>query len=419
MLDRVLPRTPAARILASAALALAVAELAVWLLAPQSDGPDPLRITAERFFDAAALERAVDYRSGQRLLGLGAVAVEVVVLALVASRRPRLLARPLQRADRRPLLGAAAVGAALATLVAVVSLPIGLLAHERAVDVGLSTLGLGGWLWDWLRAAVVGALLAAAGALLLVALQRGLRRLWWIAAAGSVVAYAAVFSFLAPVVIAPLFNDFRSLPAGSSAREDVIELAERAGVGLDEVLSVDASRRSTALNAYVAGLGSSRRVVIYDNLLRETERPVLRSVVAHELGHVAADDIPRGIAFVAIVAPFGLLFVREAGGALAARHRTGAGLPSALPAFALAIALASFALGIVGNQLSRAVEERADRFALELTGDPDGFIELQLELARANRSDPDPPGWAGLLLATHPSTVERIGLGLAYRGIGR
>ena len=88
---------------------------------------------------------------------------------------------------------------------------------------------------------------------------------------------------------------------------------------------MDASRRSTALNAYVGGLGPTKRVVLYDNLIDEAERPELRSVVAHELGHVANDDIRRGITFIAIVAPLGLLFVRELAGGLAERawHRAG------------------------------------------------------------------------------------------------
>jgi STE24 endopeptidase len=106
--------------------------------------------------------------------------------------------------------------------------------------------------------------------------------------------------------------------------------------------------------------------------------------------------------------------VREAGGALVARTGAEPGTAAALPAYALALAIAVFALGIPGNQLSRAIEERADRFALELTGDPGALVDLQVRLAEVNRSDPDPPGWAAAVFSSHPSTVERIGLALAY-----
>lgn len=172
---------------------------------------------------------------------------------------------------------------------------------------------------------------------------------------------------------------------------------------------------STALNAYVGGLGPTKRVVLYDNLIEETERPELRSVVAHELAHQANDDIPRGITFVAIVAPLGLLFVRELGGALTDRAGVRPGSPAALPAYALGVALASFILNIPGNQLSREVEAAADDFALELTGDPEALVDLQLRLAAENVSDPDPPGWVQVIGGTHPTTVERIGAALAYR----
>ena len=110
-----------------------------------------------------------------------------------------------------------------------------------------------------------------------------------------------------------------------------------------------------------------------------------------------------------------MLFVREAGAALAARSGAGPGQVAALPAYALALAIATLVLGIAGNQLSRAVEERADRFALELTDDPAGLIDLQQQLSERNLRDPEPPRWSRLLFATHPSTVERIGVAEGYR----
>ncbi len=94
--------------------------------------------------------------------------------------------------------------------------------------------------------------------------------------------------------------------------------------------------------------------------------------------------------------------------------------PSGLPAFALLIAIVTFALNLAGNQLSRKVEASADRFALEMTNDPHGFIELQQQLAETNLSDPDPSGALDAALRTHPTAVERIGAALAYaeeRGI--
>jgi STE24 endopeptidase len=214
-------------------------------------------------------------------------------------------------------------------------------------------------------------------------------------------------------VLAPLFNKFEPLEEGP-ARSDVLELGERAGVDIGEVYRVDASRRSTAINAYVNGVGSSKRVVLYDTLLADLDSGERRSVVAHELAHVSNDDIGRGLLFVAISTPLALLAAAQLAGALARRSGAEPGLPSFLPALALSVALASFAVGVVGNQLSRGVERKADTDALELTGDPGSMVALHQRLADRNLSDPDPPAWASFLFGSHPTALERIGMAKAY-----
>lgn len=401
------------RVVLAALLVVIVAELAVWLLSPEADFPDPLPVAEERFFDSAELATARDYRTEQRNLFLIRFGLQIALLIGLALGWPRVARRALEVLGRRPVLGGALAGAAISLALALVALPPAVLAHSNAVDVGVSTQSFLDWLTDRGKTIGIAALLAATGAALLLGVQRRLRRTWWVGAAGVIVIYAVVISWLAPVVLAPLFNNFEELPPGA-ARDSVIELGDRAGVEIGEVLVVDASRRVTSLNAYVGGIGPTKQVVLFDNLVEGVESPALRSIIAHELGHVKNRDIPRGILFIAIVAPFGMLFVRELGGALAARSGVVAGTPAALPAYALAITVTVFAIGIAGNQLSRAVEDRADQFALELTGDPQGLIELQRSLAERNLSDPDPPGWVRELLRTHPTTLERIGSALAF-----
>lgn len=402
------------RVGAAAVAAVIVAEAAVWLLRPRDGGIEPASVRESDYFSEAQLERARDYQGGQRALFVGTIALQGGVLVVLALGRPRLVRRRLDALGRRPVLGAAAAGAGLALTLALVALPLQVAAHERAVDVGLSTQGIGAWLADQGKSGAIGAALAAAGAAILIALVRRFGRLWWIPATGAVIAIEVVFVWLAPVVLAPLFNRFEPLREGR-ARAEVLELGERAGVDIGEVYRVDASRRSTALNAYVDGIGPTKRVVLYDNLLAGVERPALRSVVAHELAHVKHRDILRGMAWVALVAPLALVFVWELGSRLARRSGADPGTPAALPAFAVALTVATFVLGLVGNQLSREVEESADTFALELTDDPDALIDLQRRLAVANVGDPDPPGIVTNLLRTHPPTIERIGAAEAWK----
>jgi STE24 endopeptidase len=406
-----LPRSTAARVGGAAVAMVLVAEAAVWLLGPRDRPPDPVPVAESEYFSPAELDRAHDFRGPQPLLLFVGLALEAGVLVAVAYGRPARLRRGLERMASRPLLGGAAAGAAVAVLIRLATLPVSLVSHERAVDAGLSTQSLGSWFWD---VALTAVLTAGGGALLLLCVRRFPRR-WWIPGAALTTALAALFVWIAPVVLAPIFNRFEPLPESSRARADVLALGRQAGVEIGEVYRIDASRRVTSLNAFVDGIGSTKRVVLYDNLLDQAERPELRSVVAHELGHVAHDDIRRGLIYVAIVAPLGLVFVRELSLAIAARRGVDPSSPAAVPIYLLALTLAAFVLNIPGNQLSREVEASADQFALELTDDPRALIELQRELARANLSDPDPPAWLHDIFGTHPSTVERIGAALSYR----
>ena len=365
------------------------------------------------YFSHEELTKARDYRSGQRLILIGSLVAEGAVLVLFATGRPAVARRALERLGARPVLGGAVGAAGLSVAVAVITVPFGIAAHERSVDVGLSTQSLGGWFGDWGKSAAIGAVLAGGIGTVALWLMRRFGGRWWIPGTVGVVIAATILTWLAPVVIAPLFNKFKELPTGQ-ARTDVLELARKAGVDVGQVYEVDASRRTTTINAYVNGIGSSKRVVLYDTLLKDLNRGERNAVIAHELAHVEGADIQRGLIFVAAATPLALIFASGLAGAIARRRAIQPGQPAYLPAFALAIAATSFVIGVVGNQLSRAVEARADTFALQLTDDPKGMIELQQQLSDRNLSDPDPPDLYTLVFGTHPPTIERIGAALAW-----
>ena len=396
----------------TAVAAVVVAEAAAWLLRPR-EIEQPVHVDENAYFSHAELTKARDYASGQRLILVGGLLAEGAVLVLLATGRPAVARRALERLGGRPVLGGAAAAAGLSIAVAVVTVPFGIWAHERSVDVGLSTQSIGGWFSDWGKGTVIGAVLAGLIGTFALWLMRRFRARWWIPGSVAVVIGAAILTWLAPVVLAPLFNKFDELPPGQ-ARSDVLELARKAGVDVGDVYEVDASRRTTAINAYVNGLGSSKQVVLYDTLIGDLNQGERRAVVAHELGHVHGNDIPRGLLFVAIVTPLSLIFVSLMASGIARRRGAEPGTPAYLPALALAIAAASFVIGIAGNQLSRSVEARADTFSLQLTNDPRGMIELQQQLADRNLADPDPPGIFTLLFGTHPPATERIGTAVAW-----
>ena len=195
------------------------------------------------------------------------------------------------RAGKRPVLTGAAAAVAITLATTTAALPLRAAARQRATDVGLITQCWGGWAVDVVKSTAIGGVFAAGGGALLVFGIRRFGRDWWAPGAAAVAGFAVVVSYLAPVVFDPMFNQFKALPAGAT-RDDVLELAGRAGVEVGEVYEVDASRRTTAANAYVTGLGHTKRVVLYDTLLEEFTPAETRLVVAHELGHVRHKDVP-------------------------------------------------------------------------------------------------------------------------------
>jgi STE24 endopeptidase len=390
-------------------VAVAAAAAATFLLRPRGV-IEPAPVEAQQYFTASQLDRAHDFQGLQRVIGLAGLGIEIVTLAVLVWHPPRRL---LARLERRPLLGGAAAGAAISLVLVVTGLPVAAWLRARALDVGLATQSWPNWAIDVLKAAGIGAVTAAIGGLVAMALVRRFPRNWWAPAAVLVVAYGVVTIWLYPILIDPLFNRFDKLPDGR-LRSEVLQLAKRSGVDVGQVFRVDASRRTSAANAYVIGLGHSKRVVLYDNLIDDFTPAEVRSVVAHELGHQKHDDLMRGLAWLAIVAPAGTFLTQTLAQRFAGRERLGT--PAALPAIVFSLVLVSLALGWASNVLSRHVEASADTFALEITRDPKAFIEFQKRISVQNVGDPDPPTWYHDLFGTHPKTVQRIGAAVAFEG---
>jgi STE24 endopeptidase len=388
--------------------ALVVAEAAVLLLRPRNGVIAPAPVNARSYFSAAEIDRAADYRGPQRAIGLAIMGVEAGALVLLVARPPRALVRR----RRRPVTAGMAAGAALSLALQLPPLPLQAIAHRRAVDVGLSTQGWAQWGGDLAKAWGIGAAFAGAGAGAAIALMRRLPRAWWVPGAALAVAFGAATTYAGPILLDPIFNRFTPLPPGQT-RSDVLALAREAGVDVGQVYEVDASRRTTGANAYVTGLGGTKRVVLYDTLLRHFTRDEIRLVVAHELGHVHYRDVPHGLLYLAVVAPGGLLAVALLARRLSPAAPDGPG-PAILPALALSILVVSTGITVIANQLSRRVEARADTYALRLTDAPEPFIAFERRITVRNVGEPDPPGWARLLFGTHPATVERIGAAVAF-----
>ncbi len=391
---------------ASIFLAIGAGEAGVRLLTPRPDPAPAAPVELRSYFSEEEVERGKRFARPQRALAMARATVELGTLGLLALRPPQLL----RKRRTRPVLAATAAGAGLAIALSAPPLPLAAISRRRAISVGLVTQSWRGWGVDLAKSTAIEAALAGAGGGIVTAAMRRYPRSWWAAGAAGSVLVGTLFAALGPVLLDPVFNDYTPLPAGDS-RSDVLELAQAAGVKVGALYSVDASRRTTAANAYVTGLGPTKRVVLFDTLLDRYSRDEVRVVVAHELAHVRNRDLPRGVLYAAIAAPAAALAIQRLTWVLSEERSS----PSVLAAVALAAALVSAPIGLIGNRLSRAIERCADAFSLELTDLPEAFVSFERAIALQNVADLDPPRWVTTLMATHPSTTERIGAAEAYR----
>jgi STE24 endopeptidase len=301
--------------------------------------------------------------------------------------------------------------AAVVTLVlTAATLPLGYVGYRISQAWGLSTQGFAGWLSDQGRGLLVAAVTSAVTAVVFFGLVRWQPRTWWLWGWAAFSLLTLLITFLYPVVITPLFNKFTPLHDHALVTK-VHELAAAAGVDIGQVLVSDASRRTTAENAYVAGLGKSKQLVVYDTLLRQQDPKETQFIIAHELGHEKKNHVLKGVA----IATFGLFVAFAVLRWLAGRGSfwewggaTGVGDLRALPMLILFATVATVLTLPIQNAVSRHFESQADSVAIQLTHDPAPAVAAFRRLAFSNLSDLRPPRAAVWLLFTHPPIADRI-----------
>ena len=277
----------------------------------------------------------------------------------------------------------------------------------------LSTQTVRGFVSDQVKGMALGLVL---NAILLVPLWAVIRAtdLWWLWGWALFSAFTVLFGLLYPVVIAPIFNTFTPLEEGE-LRSRILAVAERTGLPITGVLVADASKRSRAGNAYVAGLGRTRRVVVFDTIL-DWDPEQIEQVVAHELGHWKHAHLRRKLPV--LIATQLLMFLvtwtvlrwdwlLDAGDVGSVRD------PGAVPIFLAVFPLGFVFVSLVTTWLSRVDERQADLYALEVLDDPLAFSALFRTLAAANKADVD-PGLTKRLLASHPPIPERLAMAAAW-----
>ena len=398
-------------VLLAAAFVLTTAAVTPWRALPA--GTPHVAAEPSRDFtpdEAAAGQR---YRAEQRPPALlGAAVALVAALALGLTPAGAAIVSWVTAPVGPWVLRVVAATVALAAVLRIATLPTSAWSRTIAVRYGLSTQSWPAWAADLLRAWLVTTVVVVVALVVLVGLARHRPDHWWIPASALAALTVVVASFVFPVVVEPLFNRFTPMPDGE-LRTRLTALAERDGLPVDDVLVADASRRTTALNAYVSGFGSTRRIVVFDNLVEQATPEEVETVVAHELGHAERDDVLVGTllgALGAAIAVCALFLVLRSETILG---RAGADGPADVRVLALVLAFVAVVTAVstpVQSLISRRIEARADVHALDLTRDPETFIAMQRRLALANLSDVDPPVVLHRWFGTHPTAPERIAL---------
>ncbi|MGB8651533.1 MAG: M48 family metallopeptidase [Mycobacteriales bacterium] len=301
------------------------------------------------------------------------------------------------------------------------TLPLDIRAEQVLRRYGLSTQSWGGWADDQLRGLGIRAGTTALVVVVVLALARRLPSTWWAWGALATALLVVLGSFLYPLLVEPAFNRFTPLEQGR-LRSDLLAMASRDGVPVRDVLVADASRRTTALNAYVSGFGSTRRIVVYDTLLREASDREVELVVAHELGHAKRQDVLHGTvigAFGGAAGVIALYLLLSWDPVLRRVGASSAGDPRMVPLVLFLGALLPLLLAPLTNLVSRHVEARADVHSLELTGDVGTFVTSEQRLSTTNLSDLQPSPLVYAFFFTHPSGPERIALAREWQRLHR
>ncbi|MGQ0586273.1 MAG: M48 family metallopeptidase [Gammaproteobacteria bacterium] len=281
----------------------------------------------------------------------------------------------------------------------------------------LSTQTFGAWLGDeakgLLIALIVGTLLIMA----LYAVFRRTGRAWWLWGSGVAMVFLIIGAMIYPVWIAPMFNDYKPLPAGP-LRDNILSIARATGVPAEEVYWFDASRQTTRISANVAGFGATTRIALNDNLLNRSAPESIESVMGHELGHYVLNHVYEGLIYSAVV--FVLAFAAVAWGFTRAVERWGqrwgvSGItdPAGVPLLGVLFSIVFFLLTPVNNNITRTNEIEADRFGIATSGQPDGFAAVAMQLSEYRKISPG--YWEEILFYTHPSGENRVRAAMQWK----
>ncbi|MEB2301078.1 M48 family metallopeptidase [Lysinibacillus xylanilyticus] len=300
----------------------------------------------------------------------------------------------------------------LSLLLYVVLFPLNYYRYNLSKTYGISTQGFSSWMRDgiidfWVNFGMTFIIVSV----LYWLIKKSAKR-WWLYAWFLTIPFTIFVMFIQPVVIDPLYNDFYPLK-NKELEAKILSIATQANIPAEHVYEVNMAEKTNALNAYVTGIGSNSRIVLWDTTLNRLTDNEILFIMAHEMGHYVEKHIYFGIAGYLLLTLVGLWLSAKCLRWLIGRYGQvlkirKIGDISSYPLFLLITSVLLFASSPLSNYVSRYQETRADQYAISLTGDRESAITAYQKLTISGLSEVNPQLLVKWFRYTHPPMLERI-----------
>jgi len=365
------------------------------------------RAKSDAYFEGGYVLQVVDL-----LYGLG---VAALFLLTPLSRRMRALA---ERLAKGAFLRSGLYAIQYFFLAALFAFPLSFYeGFHREHAYGMANNSFGSWMGDEAKSLMVTLVFGSLFVALLYLIFRKAPRTWWVWGAVATVAFTAFGAMIAPVYLAPMFNTYKSVPAGP-VRERILSLARANGIPADDVYWFDASRQTKRISANVSGLMSTTRMSLNDNLMNRSPGESIQAVLGHEMGHYVLNHVYKMLLAMGVIALAGFAFLSFAFDRIVARHGAGWGIsgiadPGGMPLLLAIVSIWFFLLTPVTNTLVRTQEVEADIFGLNASRQPDGFANVAMQLSEYRKIHPGT--WEEIVFFDHPSGWNRVHMAMAWK----
>ncbi len=352
-----------------------------------------------KYFDKNFLTRAFNYNKASLLLYIGQRFIEWASIGVIVL----IIWKYFTPGSNISVLKAAVYFAVFFILLYIILLP---LQYYRGFVIehyyGLSSQTIGSWFLDVAKSRALSFVISVSALTIIYSLLIHNPKYWWVITAAVFILFFILSLIISPLVIDPLFYKFEPLK-DKELETGIINMVDKAGLKVGQILVADASRRTNTVNAYFTGFGVSKRIVIYDNLLNKYSRKEVLSVIAHEISHWKYRHIFKSIIMGAV--SIGVLFFIMK--IILVKLQLNSNIRAAFIIF-IFFTLVSFISLPVQNSISRFYERQADSYSVILTGDPETQVSLFKNLAESNLSEVSPGPVIEFILYSHPSIMERI-----------